>query len=154
MNATPTPPDTGTDITPSVAKLVHFFETLSPDTLPQLETVYAADAYFKDPFNEVHDTAAIRLIFQHMFTKLQEPHFKVTNQVIQGAQCFLTWEFHFRFHGIAPEKKQIIYGASHLRFAEDGRVTFHRDYWDAAEELYEKIPLLGSLMRWIKKRAA
>jgi steroid delta-isomerase len=28
----------------------------------------------------------------------------------------------------------------------------HRDYWDAAEELYEKLPA-GRLMRWLKRRA-
>jgi hypothetical protein len=41
----------------------------------------------------------------------------------------------------------------HLRFAPDGRIAMHRDYWDAAEELYEKLPLLGGLMRWLKRRA-
>ncbi|WP_413888997.1 hypothetical protein [Candidatus Aalborgicola defluviihabitans] len=35
----------------------------------------------------------------------------------------------------------------------DGRILDHRDYWDAAEELYEKLPLLGGLMRWLKRRA-
>lgn len=39
-------------------------------------------------------------------------------------------------------------GASLVRFAADGRVVYHRDYWDAAEELYEKLPVLGRLMRW------
>jgi hypothetical protein len=32
-------------------------------------------------------------------------------------------------------------------------ITLHRDYWDAAEELYEKLPVLGGLMRWLKKQA-
>ncbi|MGA0584669.1 MAG: nuclear transport factor 2 family protein, partial [Castellaniella sp.] len=32
-----------------------------------------------------------------------------------------------------------------------GLVSFHRDYWDAAEELYEKLPVLGRLMRWLRK---
>jgi hypothetical protein len=36
---------------------------------------------------------------------------------------------------------------------EAGRITVHRDYWDAAEELYEKLPLVGRLMRWLKRRA-
>ena len=36
---------------------------------------------------------------------------------------------------------------------EAGRITLHRDYWDAAEELYEKLPLVGGLMRWLKRRA-
>ena len=41
-----------------------------------------------------------------------------------------------------------------LAFAPDGRIAMHRDYWDAAEELYEKLPVLGGLMRWIRRRAA
>ena len=49
---------------------------------------------------------------------------------------------------------QTVRGASHLKFAADGRINFHRDYWDAAEELYEKLPLVGSLMRWLKRQAS
>jgi hypothetical protein len=46
-----------------------------------------------------------------------------------------------------------IHGSSHLRFNVAHQVMYHRDYWDAAEELYEKIPVLGSLMRFIKRQA-
>lgn len=49
--------------------------------------------------------------------------------------------------------EQCIRGATHIRFAADGRVEFHRDYWDAAEELYEKLPVLGTLMRGLKRMA-
>jgi hypothetical protein len=49
--------------------------------------------------------------------------------------------------------EQTILGGSHLQFSEQGLITLPRDYWDAAEELYEKLPLVGSLMRWLKKRA-
>jgi len=30
-------------------------------------------------------------------------------------------------------------------------VFYHRDYWDAAEELYEKLPLIGSIFRFLHK---
>jgi hypothetical protein len=50
-------------------------------------------------------------------------------------------------------REQCIRGATHLRFAADGRIAMHRDYWDAAEELYEKLPVVGTLMRWLKRRA-
>jgi hypothetical protein len=51
-------------------------------------------------------------------------------------------------------EEQCIRGATHICFATDGRVTMHRDYWDAAEELYEKLPLLGGLMRFLKRAAS
>ena len=51
-------------------------------------------------------------------------------------------------------EEQCIRGGSHLVLADDGRIADHRDYWDAAEELYEKLPVVGGLMRWLKKRAS
>ena len=69
------------------------------------------------------------------------------------SQCFLIWDFHFRFKRFDTATEQTIRGASHLLFNAQGLVSLHRDYWDAAEELYEKLPLLGSLMRALKRLA-
>jgi hypothetical protein len=139
---------------PAVEHLVHFFESLSEDSVTRMDTVYAADVYFKDPFNEVHTLAAVQHIFRHMYVALDKPRFVVTGQVVEGAQCFLTWNFEFHFKNHRPAVLQTIRGSSHLKFNNAGLVTYHRDYWDAAEELYEKLPLLGSLMRWLKKQIA
>jgi len=133
--------------------LATFFETLSPQSVAQLQTVYDEQATFKDPFNEVQGLPEIERIFRHMYVALDQPHFVVTGQVVDGAQAFLTWEFRFRFKRFDTTTLQAVRGASHVVFNEQGLVTMHRDYWDAAEELYEKLPLLGGLMRWLKKRA-
>jgi steroid delta-isomerase len=34
-----------------------------------------------------------------------------------------------------------------------GKVVWHRDYWDAAEELYAKLPAIGWLMRFLQPQA-
>jgi hypothetical protein len=133
--------------------LTTFFETLSPQSVAQLHTVYDEQATFKDPFNEVQGLPEIERIFRHMYVALDQPHFVVTGQVVDGAQAFLTWEFRFRFKRFDTTTLQAVRGASHVVFNEQGLVTMHRDYWDAAEELYEKLPVLGSVMRWLKKRA-
>ena len=135
-----------------VARIVAWFEALSPSDLAQLGTVYHPDARFKDPFNEVQGLAPIRQVFEHMFVALHEPRFVVRDIVVQHDQCFLTWEFVFRFKRFSSEL-QTVRGASHLLLDEAGRITLHRDYWDAAEELYEKLPAVGALMRWLKRRA-
>jgi steroid delta-isomerase len=137
-----------------LGRLVRFFETIGRDGLQErLAEVYAADAQFKDPFNDVSGLAAIGGVFEHMFEQVDAPHFVVTTQVLQGAQAFLTWEFLFRMKRFSRET-QCILGATHIIFDADGKVAVHRDYWDAAEELYEKLPLLGSLMRWLKRHAS
>jgi hypothetical protein len=87
-----------------------------------------------------------------MFAQVDGPRFIVTGSVLQDEHAFLTWDFLFRMKRFSAEE-QCIRGATHIRFANDGRVEFHRDYWDAAEELYEKLPVLGALMRGLKRMA-
>jgi steroid Delta-isomerase len=137
----------------AVARISAYFEALSPQSLANISTLYTPDARFKDPFNAVQGVPAIRGIFEHMFHTLHQPRFVVTQQIVDGAQVFLVWEFHFRFKRFDTETEQLIRGGSHLVLAPDGRISDHRDYWDAAEELYEKLPLVGGLMRWLKRRA-
>jgi ketosteroid isomerase-like protein len=138
---------------PRVQAIVQRFQTLTASDVAQLAELYTADAFFKDPFNEVRGTAAIARIFAHMFVALESPRFVVHQAIVQGDQVFLTWDFLFRMRRFRRDE-QCIRGSSHLVLAADGRICSHRDYWDAAEELYEKLPVLGGLMRWLKRRAA
>lgn len=137
----------------ATARLAQFFEALTPQSVAQLPTLYDAQARFKDPFNEVQGLPEIERIFRHMYVALDRPHFVITGQLVDGAQAFLTWEFRFRFKRFDMRTLQTVRGGSHILFNEQGLVTLHRDYWDAAEELYEKLPWVGGLMRWLKKRA-
>jgi ketosteroid isomerase-like protein len=137
---------------PRVERVVAFFEAIKPESVARLGELYSPEADFKDPFNEVRGVPAIAGIFAHMFVALEAPRFVVNDIVVQGDQAFLTWDFLFRFRRLR-EGEQRVRGASHLRFAPDGRIALHRDYWDAAEELYEKLPLVGALMRWLRRQA-
>lgn len=146
-------PDHPTDPRAAIDHLCAWFESLSPAALTQLGEFYTADARFKDPFNDVQGLPAMARVFEHMFESLDGPRFVVTDRLVDGTQCFLTWEFRFRFRRFDTTTEQVVRGGSHLRLAPDGRVSDHRDYWDAAEELYEKLPVVGGLMRWLKRRA-
>jgi steroid Delta-isomerase len=126
------------------------FETLSPATLPALVALYADDARFIDPFNDVRGRRAVQAIFAHMFEQVGEPRFVVTRVIDGGNTLFMRWDFTFTARG----KPQHIHGATHFELNDAGLITLHRDYWDAAQELYEKIPVLGSVLRWIRSQLA
>jgi steroid Delta-isomerase len=132
----------------ALAALVRYFETLTRESVSNLPRVYTEDAYFKDPFNEVRGHAAMLKVFEHMFEQVSSPRFIVHSSWTGADGAMLAWDFTFE-RGGAPMK---IRGVSHVRFAPDGRVSFHRDYWDAAEELYAKLPILGGLMRFLARR--
>lgn len=130
--------------------LIDFYETLTPASLARLEEFYAANARFKDPFNDVCGVAAIRHIFAHMFATLEAPRFLVTEKLGAGEAAFLVWVFRFKRNGAPCE----IRGVTQLRFDAAGKVSEHRDWWDAAEELYAKLPVIGPLVRWLQRRLA
>ena len=134
--------------------LIRFYHGLSIESLAHFPEFYSEDAYFKDPFNEVRGVAAVQRIFTHMFDQVGEPRFVVTGRVVDEGGAMLIWEFYFRVRLWGRGETQVMRGVSHLKFAADGKVDYHRDYWDTGEELYMKLPALGTLMRGLRRTLA
>lgn len=135
----------------NVVRLIDFFQNLTPEMVGDFPEFYAANAYFKDPFNEVRGVEGIQRIFAHMFRQVEAPRFVVTDQVVDQVGATLVWEFRYGLRQWGKRKSNVIRGISHLRFDADGKVNYHRDYWDAAEELYAKLPLIGCLMSGLQR---
>jgi steroid delta-isomerase len=133
---------------PRLDRLVKAFEALTPATVDVLATLYAEGAHFRDPFNDVRGRAAVAHIFRHMFEQVDAPRFEVHSAMSEGADAWLDWTMHLEMRG----RTMKIEGATRLRFDGAGQVAEHRDYWDAAQELYEKLPLIGGLMRWLRRK--
>jgi steroid Delta-isomerase len=132
-----------------VVAVIAQFERLTPESLDQLIELYAPQARFIDPFNDVIGRNAIRAIFVHMFEALEAPRFEIRRHLGNAEQAMLIWEFRFtplRWH------PGLIQGSSHLLFDPQGRITLHRDYWDAAAEFHAYLPGIGLLMRWLRQR--
>ena len=71
------------------------------------------------------------------------------------AGALLVRELHYRLEGSRKKAApQVIRGASHRRFDSVGKVTWYCDCWDAAEDLYARLPGIGWLMRLLKRKLA
>ncbi len=134
--------------------LVDFFESVSPETLVRIGDLYGADARFKDPFNDVKGVPAIEHVFRHMFTQVQAPRFVVGERIVQGDSAMLVWRFEFGVRVGKTLRPQVVNGVTHFKFDAQGKVSLHRDYWDTGEELYMKLPVLGWLLRVLRRRLA
>ena len=131
-------------------KLLRWYETLTPQSIDNIGQLYHPDAHFRDPFNDVRGVASIRAIFAHMFVTTVNPRFVIGERIEQGDQAFVTWTFEFSLKG----KAYAVAGGSHLKFDNCGLVVDHRDYWDAAEEFLQKLPIVGGPIRWLRRRFA
>ncbi|CAN8138992.1 SnoaL-like domain-containing protein [uncultured Thiomicrorhabdus sp.] len=130
------------------------FEYLSPESLhSELAPLLAADIYFEDPFNQLHNKQQTLHLFEHMFATVQHPQFIVLDYALSGSQdsCgYLSWQFSFVYNA----KKQQFDGLSKVRINPKGLICSHIDYWDPAKHIYSHIPLLGWLLNKVKNKLA
>ncbi len=141
--------------TAAIDAYVRFFETLTPETLDALRDHVAPDVRFKDPFNDVTGIDAITAIFEHMFETVEEPAFRVLHRA-QSAEDDSVWFLRWRLTGRLPALlggDWHVAGMSEIHLAPDGRVAAHIDYWDAGRHLYERLPLIGPIIRLLRRRA-
>lgn len=133
------------------ARYVAFFESLTPEAVDRLPEVATEDIHFVDPFNDVVGMAALKRVFLGMYKDLDDPRFRVTHRAFDGDVCFLRWEFTGRVRRL--KRDWPIVGMTELRFADDGRVREHIDHWDAGRQFHERLPGIGALVRWVRRRA-
>ncbi len=132
----------------SFNQIITWYSSVTPETLNDINQYYTDDAYFKDPFNEFNGIEKIKLVFEHMFENMTNPHFIFVDQVIEKNQAFLTWDFCFEI----KNKPYSIHGGSLLKINPEGKITYHRDYWDTGEELLAKLPILKLIYRQLRKK--
>jgi hypothetical protein len=72
--------------------------------------------------------------------------------VVDKQQVALPWIMYLRHKRLNKGVLVTVDGLSLLRI--DGqRIGYHRDYFDAGQLLYENVPVLGRMIRWIRGQA-
>ena len=136
-----------TDDRRHLARMAGFFHEMTSEQVGQVKTLYAVDAAFNDPINEVVGAEAIEKVMADLFKQLKHVTIAVKDMHGDDRSGFLQWNMHYEFRG----KKRSIPGVSHFRFNQAGLVTQQEDFWDASFVLYGEFPILGAMMRGIRK---
>lgn len=126
------------------------FENLTPDSIDRFNTVFDSGARFCDPFNDVTGVDNIRHVFEHMYEVCNNPRFEVVSLTTSGPVSWLLWNFYFRIQ----RRDMKITGVSMVKFNNQGKVIEHTDYWDAASQLYEYLPVVGWLVKKLRRQFA
>lgn len=138
--------------TAALSRYAGFFAAMRQADVDQMDTVMTPGVHFRDPFNDLYDLQATQTVFRHMFEACREARFTILDQAAAGETGFLLWRLDFRLKRWQPDRAREILGTSHIRLAPDGRASEHCDYWDAGQQVYEQIPVLGTLLRQVRKR--
>jgi steroid delta-isomerase len=129
-----------------------FIEGLSPTTVRRLDELAAPGMHYRDPFHDTHGIEAAKRVMARIFREVDDPRYMVTHAALDGDTCFFRWKFTCRPRHYGRGQPWIIDGITEVRFNDQGKAVEHVDYWDAGHYVYERLPLFGYLIRFIRKR--
>ncbi len=136
-----------------VQTVADIYSRLDKQNLTLLHHIYHPQVVFQDPLHQVHGLSALEDYFLQLYSNVQRCDFEFDTLAQSGDEGFLTWTMLLQHPRLNSGNALKVHGASHLRF-RDALVIYHRDYFDLGEMLYERLPILGSVIRWLKGRMA
>jgi hypothetical protein len=132
-----------------IERFVNLFNQFSPQHVAEAaRELYAEDAYFNDGFVELSGQEAIVAYLEESAGLATEVSVEMEDRVISQGEVYVRWVMRFTTRSrtfVAP-------GMSHLRFDAEGRIAYHRDYWDASAALAELVPLVAPVLRAVRSR--
>lgn len=118
----------------------------------QIADVYAPGIVFNDTLKTVVGLEALREYLLESARAVHECRVVVKDVAESAGNYYVRWEMTIRFKKLRKGEPCRSIGISHLRLDAGGRVVLHQDFWDGAGGLFEHVPVLGGMIRWIKGR--
>ncbi|MBD8163106.1 nuclear transport factor 2 family protein [Erwinia persicina] len=135
----------------ALQQLVTFYQTLDSERLSMLAEIYHPEVRLSDPVGEHQSLAVVEQYFASLLKNMRYCRFVVTLTREFDSDALLLWRMEYAHPSLQGGADQTLEGSSYLQFRE-GKVVFQRDYYDMGAMLYEKLPLLGSVIGLVKKR--
>lgn len=128
------------------------YRSLSSENLHRLEEIYTADIHFVDPAHEIKGLDNLRGYFEKLYANVKSVEFDFHDPFRSEGSGYVQWTMHFAHPRLNGGRKIAVPGSSFLRFTDNDKVFFHRDYFDLGSMLYLHLPILGNIVRSINRR--
>ncbi|MEQ9813532.1 MAG: nuclear transport factor 2 family protein [Azospirillaceae bacterium] len=138
-----------TDTRDALKRYADAWAALTPEDVEPLRAVLAETVRFVDPFNDITGKDAVLSSLAESYRRFQSVSVTVHDQAIGATAAYLRWTYIFTTR---RGRRFAIEGMSEMRFDGTGRALLHHDHWDAAGQIYEKVPVLGGVLRLIRRR--
>jgi len=133
---------------------IDLLHRLSPEEAEDLGRYLAPEARHRDPLSDVRGVPAIVELVHNLFRVCREPDLQVVDWALDGDLAYIEWTFTDQGQCSGARGPLSVGGVSRLRFGPDGRVREHIGYWDPAVAVYERVPVVGAFIRFLRRRLA
>lgn len=128
------------------------YRSLSSENLHRLGDIYTADIHFVDPAHEIKGLDNLRGYFEKLYTNVTSVEFQFHDHFRSEENGYVRWTMLFSHPRLKSGRQIEVPGSSFLHFSDDNKVSYHRDYFDLGSMLYQHLPLLGGIVRYINRR--
>jgi len=128
-----------------------FYQDVKRPQLDKINNVYTDDVLFKDPVHELRGAESLHAYLSDMCVKVHSGRFEYLDQIVSEDTAYIKWNMHFK-HPKLGNKTITVRGMSQVQFND--RIYFHEDVYDLGQLIYEHVPLLGVVVKGLKKRLA
>jgi len=139
----------------AIERFCDFFSRMTPERVRSLvDSVYADNAIVHDTLVTHVGIDAIRAYFIKTAERASDVKVRVDDHVRTGNDFYVRWTMDITWSAFKKGTTTRSVGVSQIRFDRDGKVVLHHDFWDSASGFYEHLPIVGAMIRWIKRRVA
>ena len=128
-----------------------YFRTLHRADLSCLRELYNANLVFRDPVHEIRGIVELEDYYAAICADLSECRFEYLDESIAEGSAYIKWIMHFK-HPKLGNRLISVRGVSHIKWGD--KIEFQEDFYDMGAMLYEQLPLLGNVTRWLRLRLA
>ena len=124
----------------------------APDFRARIRDVYAEDVFFNDTLKTVRGVDRVEEYLVASAEAIDHGTVEFSDLVAEDGNYYFRWVMKLRFKRLARGEEKRSIGMTHVRFDSAGKVVLHQDFWDSTGGLFEHVPVIGWLLRRVKKR--
>lgn len=134
-------------------RLQDFFSDMTVESVRANATfVYAPEAYLNDNVVGISGVDRITDYFAHAALQADVLDIVFLDVARSKTDYYIRWQMRVDAKALSDGESVFTYGTTQFRFDREGRVIIHRDFWDAATGIYEHLPYLGPLIKYVHRK--
>jgi len=127
-----------------------FYQNSAELHLEQIDALYTQDIEFRDPLHTTLGILALKSYMKNLYANSRDIRFEYTDELYGENWATISWLMHFRHPSLAGGKLISVRGITQIRFTD--RIFYHEDFYDLGAMIYQHVPILGRIIRFINQR--
>ena len=127
-----------------------FYQEANSSSVERMDRIYTQDIEFRDPLHTILGILTLKSYVKNLYASSEYVLFEYTDEQHGENSATITWNMKFSNPALAGGKMITLRGITQIRFTD--RIYYQEDFYDLGAMLYQHIPVLGAIIRFVNSR--